>query len=105
MMKFLDMQGSVHVFESLGMEPHGRMIIASLELLASLLLISPFAAAGALLALGVMCGAALAHVSSIGIVVNDDTGMLFLLMLIVLVGSSYVLIKRRRELPLVGKTL
>jgi len=55
------------IFEALGMEPHGRIIIGLVELTAALLLLSPQAATGALLAIGVMLGAIIAHLTVLGV--------------------------------------
>jgi len=53
----------------------------------------------------VMCGAIIAHVTRLGLVVNDDGGMLVGMLVVVLLCASYVLISRRKEIPLVGDTL
>lgn len=104
-MKFMSDPGSVEIFVVLEMEPTGRYLIAVVELVAALLLLSPFAAVGSVFAVSVMCGAIIAHVTQLGLVVNDDGGMLVGLLTMVLVTSCYVLISRRREIPLVGSTL
>lgn len=102
LMKFRGAPGSIEVFADLGMEPTGRYLIAVIELGAGLLLLSPFAALGALLAVGVMMGAIIAHATYLGIEVGDDGGMLFVTLLVVFVCASYVLHVRRTELPLFG---
>ncbi len=104
-MKFIGDPASVEVFASLEMEPTGRYVIATIELVAALLLLSPFAALGSLLVVGVMLGAIIAHVTQIGLVVNDDGGRLVGILVVVLLCAGYVLISRRKELPLVGDTL
>lgn len=103
--KFLGAPDAVLMFEKLGMEPTGRFVIAVVEMTAALLLLSPFAALGAALAVAVMSGAIIAHATRIGIVVNGDGGQLFGMLVAVLISSAYVLVRRRRELPLIGKTL
>ncbi len=104
-MKFLGDPGSVEVFMRLGMDPAGRYLIAAIELMAAMLLLSPFAALGSVIATGVMCGAIIAHVTQLGLVVNDDGGRLFGMLVVVLVCVGYVLISRRKEIPLIGNTL
>ena len=104
-MKLSGDAASVAVFTSLEMEPTGRYVIATIELVAALLLLSPFAALGSLLVVGVMLGAIIAHVTQIGLVVNDDGGRLVAILGVVLLCAGYVLISRRKELPLVGDTL
>lgn len=104
-MKFMGQPGSVAIFVSLDMEPAGRYLIAVTELAAALLLLSPFAALGSVLVVGVMCGAIIAHLTQLGLVVNDDGGMLVGMLAVVLLCASYVLFSRRKEIPLVGDTL
>jgi len=101
--KFTGAPESVYIFETLGLEPWGRIGSGMAELVASVLLLVPATAAlGALLALGVILGALGAHLTRLGIEVQGDGGLLFGLALVVLVGSLTVLWLRRRELPVVG---
>ncbi len=102
--KFTGDSGSVEVFRRLGMEPGGRYLIAVIESAAALLLLSPFAAVGAVLAIGVMCGAILAHLTRLGLAVNDDGGMLFGMLILVFLSAGFVLFSRRKEIPFVGAT-
>ena len=104
-MKFIGDPGSVEVFARLDMEPAGRHMIAVIELLAALLMLSPFAALGSVLAVAVMCGAIIAHLTQLGLVVNNDGGMLVGMLVVVLLCAGYVLVSRRKEIPLVGNTL
>lgn len=104
-LKLMGQPGSVAIFVSLDMEPVGRYLIAIIELVSALLLLSPVAALGSVVAVGVMCGAILAHVTRLGLVVNDDGGMLVGMLVVVLLCASYVLFSRRKEIPLVGHTL
>lgn len=71
----------------------------------ALLLLSPFAALGAVIAVSVMCGAIIAHVTQLGLVVNDDGGALVGMLVVVLLCSGYVVISQRKEIPFVGDTL
>jgi hypothetical protein len=103
--KFMGTAGEVELFTLLEMEPHGRYLIGVLEVTAALLLLSPQAAIGSLLTVGIMCGAIIAHATRIGLVFRDDGGMLFGLLVLVVTSATVVLIARRRELPVVGKTL
>ena len=104
-MKFLGDPGSIEIFVSLEMEPIGRYVIAVIELVAALLLLSPFAALGSVIVVGVMCGAIIAHVTRLGLVVNDDGCRLVGMLVVVVLCAVYVLVSRRKELPLVGDTL
>ncbi len=59
---------SIAVFETLGMEPGGRYLIAVLELAAAVLLLIPYSAPwGAILTWGVMSGALIAHLTELGL--------------------------------------
>ena len=103
-LKFTGDSGTVEVFASLDMEPGGRYVIAVIELAAALLIVSPFAALGSVIAVAVMCGAIIAHVTQLGLVVNNDGGMLVCMLVVVLICAAYVLVSRRKELPFVGDT-
>ena len=104
-MKFIADPGSVEVFVSLDMEPAGRYAIAVIELVAALLLLSSSAALGSVIAVAVMCGAIIAHVTQLGLAVNNDGGMLVGMLVVVLLCAGYVLVSRRKEIPFVGDTL
>jgi len=104
--KFTGAPESKYIFETLGMEPWGRIGSGVAELVASVLLFVPGSAAlGALIALGVIVGALGAHLGPLGIEVLGDGGLLFGLACTVFVGSALVLWLRRRELPVVGAKL
>ena len=88
----------VHIFTALGMEPTGRYIIGVVEGLAALLFLTRrMAAAGALLAVGTMLGALIAHITILGFDLKH-TIMLSTVLLI----SLIVLISRRGNLPFIG---
>jgi hypothetical protein len=101
--KFTAAPESVHIFETLGMEPWGRIGSGVAELVAvALLLRTRTVALGALLALGVMAGAIASHLTRLGIAVQDDGGLLFGLALVVTGSCAALLWIHRRSLPLVG---
>lgn len=104
--KFTAAPESVWIFATLGLEPWGRIGSGVAELVASVLLLVPATTAlGALLALGVISGAIVSHLTVLGIVVMDDGGLLFALALSVFACSGVVLALHLRELPLVGAYL
>ncbi|HSM13841.1 MAG TPA: DoxX family protein [Thermoanaerobaculia bacterium] len=104
--KFTAAPESVYIFETLGLEPWGRIGSGVAELVAAVLLLVPASAAvGALVALGVIVGAIGAHLTKLGIEVQGDGGLLFGLALVVLAGSLTVLWLRRRQLPWLGARL
>ncbi len=104
-MKLTGDPDSIEIFVSLDMEPTGRYVIAVIELVAALLLLSPFAALGSVIVVGLMCGAIIAHVTELGLVVNNDGGMLVSMLAAVLLCAGFVLVSRRKEIPIVGDTL
>ncbi len=104
--KFTGAPESVYIFETLGMEPWGRIGSGVVELFASLLLLIPgVAATGAVIALGVMGGAIVSHLTQLGIEVQGDGGLLFGLAIVVTLCSLLVIWIRRHTLPIVGSKL
>lgn len=102
--KFSGAEESVYIFTTLGAEPAGRLASGVVELVASvLLLVPPTAAVGAALAMGLMTGAILSHLTVLGIAIQGDGGLLFGLALVVFASSAIVLLIRRTELPVVGR--
>ncbi len=97
--KFTAHPESVHIFSTLGMEPYGRIGIGILELIAGgLLVYGRFSYLGALLALGLMCGAVFSHLAVLGIEVNGDGGSLFILAVVTFLCSAGVLYLQRAQL-------
>ena len=105
--KFTGAPESVHIFETLGLEPIGRIGSGVAELVASILLLIPSTAAvGGLLAAGVMVGAIGSHLfTPLGIDVQGDGGLLFGMAVTVFVLSLLVAYLRRRDLPVIGQRL
>ena len=104
--KFSASQESVYIFSTLGIEPVGRIGSGIAELIASILLFIPsMTVYGAILALGVISGAILAHLTKLGIVVLGDGGLLFGLALVVFFGSLGILFIHRKGIPFIGKSL
>lgn len=102
--KFSGAPESVYIFETLGLEPHGRIGSGIAELIASILLLIPKTAwAGAGLSLGIISGAIVSHLTELGIEVQGDGGYLFFLALVVFVFSAVVLWMNRRQIPIIGK--
>jgi hypothetical protein len=104
--KFTGAAESVYIFKTLGMEPWGRIGSGVAELIAVVLLLYPRTVTlGAILALGVISGAIVSHLTKLGIVVMDDGGLLFALAVVVFVASAVVLVIRRTQIPVVGPVL
>jgi hypothetical protein len=101
--KFTGAAESVYIFSRLGVEPWGRIGSGVVELIAAILLLVPATTTvGAALALAVITGAILSHLTVLGIEVQGDGGLLFGLALTVLVASALILGLRRGEIPVVG---
>jgi hypothetical protein len=95
--KFTGAKESIYIFSKLGMEPWGRIGSGVAELIAVVLLLVPKTVpVGAGLSLAVISGALLSHLTKLGIVVQDDGGLLFALAIAVFAGSAAILILRRR---------
>jgi uncharacterized membrane protein YphA (DoxX/SURF4 family) len=104
--KFTGAPESVYIFQKVGQEPWGRYGSGVVELIASVLLFLPGTVAiGAALALGTMGGAIFFHLTKLGLVVQDDGGLLFALAVIVLTLSAVLLWLHRRTLPVIGEKL
>jgi hypothetical protein len=104
--KFSGAAESVYIFSALGAEPWGRYASGVVELIASVLLLVPRTVAiGALLSLGTISGAIMAHLTRLGIALTpvNDNGELFALALVVFVASAMILLIHRRGIPVVGE--
>lgn len=104
--KFTAAPESVYIFTKVGAEPWGRIGSGVVELIAAILILTPrFTWLGSLLAMGVMAGAMLSHLTVLGIEVQGDKGLLFALALIVLVCAAANLLLHRSEIPVIGRKL
>src|SRR6267154_5094448 len=104
--KFTGASESVYIFTKVGAEPWGRIGSGVVELIAAVLLLTPrFTWLGSVLAVGVMAGAILSHLTVLGIEVQGDKGLLFALALIVFVCSTVNLLLHRSEIPVIGRRL
>lgn len=91
--KISSAQQSIALFEALGMEPYGRVIIGIIESGAVVCLLLPKVhSLGALMSLSVMIGALIAHTTVIGMGGNH---LLVPMMLINIVSSTLILYLRR----------
>lgn len=104
--KFTAAPESVYIFTKVGLEPVGRIGSGVVELIAAILLFVPgLTWLGAGLALGVIGGAIMSHLTVLGIEVQGDHGLLFGLALLVAICSCVLLFLDRRAIPIVGKLL
>jgi uncharacterized membrane protein YphA (DoxX/SURF4 family) len=102
--KFSAAPESVYIFTTLGMEPYGRIGSGIAELIAGILLVIPSTSVyGAVLALGIMGGAIMSHLTKLGISVMDDGGYLFGLAIVVALCSAVIVwLEKDKLLTLAG---
>jgi putative oxidoreductase len=104
--KFAGAAESVFIFETLGAEPYGRIGSGVAELIAAGLILAPSTVSiGALVALGVISGAIVSHLTVLGIEIMGDGGLLFGLAVVVFGCSAAVLVAFADQLPVVGPRL
>lgn len=97
--KFTGSEESIYIFQTLGVEPWGRIASGVVELVASVLLLWPGRTVyGAGLATMVMAGAIGSHLMRLGIVVMDDGGLLFGMACVVFASSVALLWLHRADL-------
>jgi hypothetical protein len=102
--KFTGAPESVYIFSTLGAEPWGRIGSGIVELIASVLLLTPRTVVfGAALAMVTMVGAIGSHIAKLGVALPavGDRGELFALAVIVFLCSAAVLYLHRNELRLI----
>lgn len=104
--KFTAQPESVYIFSRVGMEPWGRITTGITELIAAVLLLIPSTIAiGAVIGTGVMLGAVTVHVFILGIVVQNDSGQLFIYALLVLASCIMLLLRYKEQLNVFKKLL
>ena len=116
--KFTAAPESVYIFTKVAEFVHGyaqflpvetvqasaRIGSGVLELIASVLLLIPrIVWAGCLLAIAATAGAIISHLTFLGIVVQDDGGLLFALAIAVVCTSVIALYLHRSQVPVIGK--
>ena len=102
--KFTAHPDSVYIFETVGLEPIGRISIGILELIAGILLLIPKTIwAGAALTIGLIGGAIFLHLTKLGIEVQNDGGVLFITAVVTFILSAIILFIHRREIPFIGQ--
>ncbi len=104
--KFSGAEESIYIFTRVGMEPWGRYGTATIELLSCILILWPrFSWLGSFMSATVMLGAVFSHLTLLGIVVQDDQGLLFALACVVFLTSLVNLFFEREKIPFVGHLL
>jgi uncharacterized membrane protein YphA (DoxX/SURF4 family) len=104
--KFTGAPESVYIFTKVGLEPWGRYGSGVVELIAVILLMIPCKAwLGALLTIGVLGGAIFSHLTVLGVVVQNDGGLLFCLAVVAEFCGLVTLYLHRRQLPFISPWL
>ncbi len=104
--KFTATPESVYIFETVGMEPWGRIGSGIIELISAILILIPRTAwLGAILALGSVAGAIFFHLTILGIEVMEDNGLLFILACVIFVFCLIILWNERQKIPVVKRFL
>jgi hypothetical protein len=116
--KFTAAPESIYIFTKLGtflhtyipfapisaVEVSGRIGSGIMELIAAVLLLTPrFVWAGAILAMAATGAAIVCHLTFLGIEVQGDNGLLFLLAIAVFVTSVIALFLHRMQIPVFGR--
>ena len=96
--KFSGAPESIYIFSRIGMEPWGRIGSGIVELIASALILIPRTTwLGALAGQGVMGVAIFFHLTTLGIVVKDDGGQLFIYGLLVFISCAILVFFNRSK--------
>ena len=102
--KFSGAPEAVELFQTLGVEPFGRLGLGVVELIAVVLLLWPRRAVlGGLLSVGLMVGAIGSHLTVLGIEVANDGGQLFAMAWVTLLAGAGVVWLRRGQLPFLAR--
>ncbi len=90
--KFSGAEESKWIFEQIGWEPAGRYLIASIETVSTILLLTNYYILGAIISLSIISAANFLHFTKLGFIVNDDGGTLFIMSIIVIFCSLWVVL-------------
>lgn len=97
--KFSAAPVSIYIFTELGIEPWGRIGTGIFELIASILILIPKTTIyGAILGFGLMGGAIISHLTTLGIEVQHDAGKLFMLAVVVFASCLFLILSERNKL-------
>ncbi|MCB0373823.1 MAG: DoxX family protein [Muricauda sp.] len=100
--KFSAAPESVYIFETLGLEPYGRIGLGIVELITAILILVPRTTwLGGMLGVGIMAGALFSHLTQLGVVVQNDGGTLFTLALVTFAFCAVLVWKNRADIPFI----
>ena len=95
--KFTASPESVYIFSKLGMEPFGRIASGILEFIAAILLsYQELQFSERFFSFGIILGAIFSHLTILGIIVQDDNGLLFFSIGYILFSSTILFLQKRR---------
>lgn len=94
--KYSGHEESVWIFSQMGWEPWGRYLIAIVETIAIILLISRWYIIGSIITLSVISAANFLHFTRLGININGDGGLLFGLSVTVIICSLFIVVHWNR---------
>lgn len=104
--KFSGAQQSIDLFTTLAGENEALLRIGTgvLELIAAVLLFTPKKTGlGALLTVGLMSGAMFSHITILGIVHNNDGGILFAGSAITFLAGAILVFLYKKDIPFIGE--
>lgn len=90
--KFSGSEESVWIFTQINMEPWGRYLIGVIELISTFLLVTNLYIAGAIISLSIISAANFLHFTKLGFIVNNDGGTLFILSIVVIFCSLWIIL-------------
>lgn len=100
--KFLGHEDSIYIFETVGLEPYGRIGIGIMELIAGiLLLVRKTVWIGALLTIGIIGGAIMMHLTILGIDVKGDDGLLFTTAVVTFLLATVIALLYKKDIPFI----
>lgn len=103
--KFTASEESVYIFSTLGIEPWGRIGSGVAELIASILILIPRTTVyGSLFGMGILGGAIVSHLFVLGIEVQHDGGLLFILAIIAFACCAILAYQNKKDIPFLKLT-
>lgn len=100
--KFLGHEDSIYIFETVGLEPYGRIGVGIMELIAGiLLLVRKTVWIGALLTIGIIGGAIMMHLTILGIDVKGDGGLLFNTAVVTFLLATVISLLYKKDIPFI----
>ncbi|WP_203256982.1 DoxX family membrane protein [Hyunsoonleella ulvae] len=100
--KFLGHEDSIYIFETVGLEPYGRIGVGIMELIAGiLLLVRKTVWIGALLTIGIIGGAIMMHLTILGIDVKGDGGLLFITAVVTFLLATVIALLYKKDIPFI----